>query len=67
MKVTRQCGLNRKFYTMDIPSLTPELLEAIENRTEAIQVVAPQLTAEEREFFITGTPPHVWDKMFDYS
>lgn len=22
------------------------------------------LTADEREFIMTGTPPHVWDEMF---
>lgn len=64
MKLTRQCQLNGKVYTMDIPKLTPELLQKIERRTEVIQKVAPMLTPEEREFLMTGTPPDVWDKMF---
>lgn len=29
-----------------------------------IQEAFPFLTAEEREFLMTGTPPHVWDEMF---
>jgi hypothetical protein len=64
MKVTRKCILDGNTYTMDMPKLTPELLYRIENRGGCIQDVAPELTNEEREFFITGTPPQVWNEMF---
>ena len=65
MKVTRKCRIDGNEYTMNIPKLTPLLLARIETRGDvAIQVVAPQLSPAEREFFITGIPPRVWKKMF---
>ena len=65
MKVTKVCLFNKKVYTIDIPGLTPELLLDIERRTTAIQNVAPTLNASDREFLMTGTPPEVWDAMFN--
>jgi hypothetical protein len=65
MKVTKVCILNGKTYTREISKLTPELLERIESRGgELIQNVAPNLSASDREFLITGTPPNVWDEIF---
>jgi hypothetical protein len=65
MTITKKCLFNGKTYTMEIPKLTPELLAKVEapNRPN-IQNVVPMLTASEREFLMTGTPPSVWDAMF---
>jgi len=67
MKITKVCGLNGKTYTLDIPALTPErLAEGMQQRAngELIQEAFHFLNAGEREFLMTGTPPHVWDEMF---
>jgi hypothetical protein len=29
-----------------------------------IQEAFPYLNADEREFIMTGTPPHIWEQMF---
>lgn len=65
MTVTRKCLFNGKTYAMDMQKLTPEILQKVEARgKQSIQNVAPMLTAGEREFLMTGTPPSVWDEMF---
>lgn len=67
MKLTRICQLNGHTYTMDIPKLTPEKLQkGLDARANGalIQNAFPYLTAGEREFLLTGTPPDVWDEMF---
>jgi hypothetical protein len=64
MKVTKRCPFTNELNTMDIPKLTPELLERINNRTECIQNVAPMLNADEREFLLSGITPEQWNKMF---
>lgn len=67
MQITRKCRLNGKSYTMEIPSLTPEKLAELElarSRGVPIQVAAPTLSIDEREFLITGTPPDVWNSIF---
>jgi hypothetical protein len=67
MKITKQCILDGNTYTMDIPKLTPKLLaEGMAKRDAGamIQNAFPYLSADEREFLLTGTPGDVWDKMF---
>ena len=67
MKLTQKCALNGMTYTMDIPKLTPKLLaEGLRQRSQGamIQNAFPYLSADEREFLLTGTPPDVWDAMF---
>jgi hypothetical protein len=52
---------------MEIPKLNEELLRRVNDRHrsgEMIQHIVPMLTADEREFLMTGTPPEVWDRMF---
>jgi hypothetical protein len=67
IKLTNVCAFDGKTYAMDIPALTPERLEkglrARENGA-LIQNAFPYLNADEREFILTGTLPHVWDEMF---
>ena len=67
MKITKRCQLDGKTYTMDIPKLTPELLllgNLARDNGALIQNAFPYLSADEREFLMTGTPPEVWDELF---
>jgi hypothetical protein len=66
MKITKRCMFDGKTYTMDLP-ITEQRWAEIDLRRAFggnIQDVAPELNADQREFLMTGTPGHVWDKMF---
>ena len=47
--------------TIDLP-ITKEQLDRWKNG-ELIQVAMPDLTAEQREFIITGTTPSEWESL----
>lgn len=47
--------------TIDLP-ITKEQLDRWKNG-ELIQVAMPDLTAEQREFIITGTSPKEWESL----
>ena len=67
MKITKRSPFSGEFYTMDISFLDRELLNAIENRgSTPIQHVpgALALTADEREFIMTGITPGEWESTF---
>ena len=52
---------------MDFPKMTAsQYYDAREkwNKGALIQDAFFFLTADEREFIMTGTPPHVWEEMF---
>lgn len=50
--------------SMEIP-ITADQLREIETRgTRLIQDVAPYLSADQREFLMTGLTPEKWDAMF---
>jgi len=49
--------------TMILPVSERRLLEIV-NRTESIQVAAPELNADQREFLMTGMTPEEWDDGF---
>jgi hypothetical protein len=51
---------------MDLPLTEAQLADGMAKRQrgEVIQRCFPQLSADHREFLMTGTPPEVWDKMF---
>lgn len=66
MKLTKVCQLNHKTYEMEI-NCTPDQYElGMKMREQGVltQNAFPTLTADEREFIMTGTPPHVWEEMF---
>lgn len=65
MKITKVSPFSGKLNTMDIPRLTPELLKKFEapNRPN-IQNLLPMLTADEREFLMTGITPQEWEETF---
>lgn len=69
MELTRFCKITGCDEVMEI-EINPEKLERWDNtpvdtRTH-IQFFFPELTADEREFILTGTPPEVWDNMEFY-
>lgn len=66
MKISRYCEILRTHNTMEIP-VTEEQYHDIARRMargELIQNIAPYLSDDEREFFITGLLPEQWDKLF---
>jgi hypothetical protein len=62
MEITKQCMLTGDTNTMDIP-VTQDQLDDWTNGM-LIQEAMPNLTAEHREFIMTGTTPEVWTKNF---
>ena len=62
MQITKQCMLTGDTNTMEI-HVTQDQLDAWKNGM-LIQDAMPNLTAEHREFIMTGTTPEVWTKNF---
>ena len=66
MLITRTCPFCNKPHTREI-DIDEQTLYRIENRRKLglmIQTIIPHLTANEREFFITGAHPTCWDTLF---
>jgi hypothetical protein len=63
MIVNRLSHLTGKINQMDIP-ITPQQLVLLENRERAIQDIVPHLSAEHREFLMTGMTPEEWNEAF---
>ena len=59
MKITKRSDLSGKEHTMEI-DVTHEQLDRYETEGELIQVVFPDLTADEREFIMTGITAEEW-------
>jgi len=67
MQLTKRCQFNGQIYTMDFPNMTEEQYATALMKSDLgalIQEAFFFLTADEREFIMTGTPPHVWEEMF---
>jgi hypothetical protein len=67
MKITSTCLFDGNVYTMDFPNMTEAQFEAgkaARSNGTLIQDAFSFLTADEREFLMTGTPPQVWDELF---
>lgn len=67
MKITKISPVTGKENTMDLPIDTQERLQAYEawcNGKGLIQNELHFLTADQREFLITGITPEEWDKVF---
>lgn len=62
MKVTRISPITRKSNTLDLDITQKQLLDW--QNGALIQKVMPHLTAEEREFLISGMFPGEFDKLF---
>lgn len=63
MLITKTSPLTGKTNTMDIP-VTEEQLASWEVGGKLIQNAMPDLTAEQREFILTGYTPEDWEAMF---
>ena len=63
MQITRTSVVSGITRTQDIP-VKQEELDSWANGS-VIQVAMPQLTADEREFIMTGITPEEWDREFD--
>jgi hypothetical protein len=59
MKITKRSDLSGREHTMEI-DVTHKQLDRYENDREHIQVVFPDLTADEREFIMTGITTEEW-------
>ena len=64
MEITRKSMLTGIVHTLDL-SVTQEQLNLRQDGA-LIQDVMPNLSAEEREFIITGITPKEWDDMTRY-
>jgi len=62
MQITKQCMLTGDTNTMDVPVTQDQLNDWTNGML--IQEAMPNLTAEDREFIMTGTTPEVWTKNF---
>ncbi len=62
MLIAKVSIIDGKERVMDLP-VTIEQIEAYENGTVA-QRAFPNLTADQREFIISGIVPEEWDKIF---
>ena len=63
MLITRKSAFTNNVHTMDI-NVTQEQLSAWESGT-LIQNAMPHLSADEREFIMTGITPDEWDAAFN--
>lgn len=62
MEITKRSPFSGNLNTMDL-DVTEAQLERW-NNGELIQDVFPHLTADEREFIMTGITPEEWDEAF---
>jgi hypothetical protein len=65
MKITKTSPFTNQVNVMDI-NVTQEQLTAWESGT-LIQVAMPHLSADEREFIMTGITPSEWEENFGAS
>ena len=62
MLITRQSPWSGKVRTLDIPVTYEQLYEW--GRGTLIQNAMPNLTADQREFLMTGITAEEWDELF---
>jgi hypothetical protein len=62
MLITNKSRLSGKVHTMDL-NVTEEQIKRFEDG-ELVQVVFPHLTADEREFILTGITAEEWKAAF---
>lgn len=63
MLIERICPITNKKKSMAIP-VTQDQLDDWKSGT-LIQKAMPNLSADEREFIMTGITPDIWDELFD--
>lgn len=63
MKVTKKSAISGKISTREI-DITEEQLEKYYSGDQNIQHVFPYLSADDREFIMTGITPEEWNSVF---
>lgn len=63
MKVTKTSSLTGIEHTMDV-DITFAQLWQIENKTDLVQRIVPDLSIAEREFLLTGITDEEWQNAF---
>ena len=64
MLIERESKLTGKIHTMEIP-ITPQEFSLLGERNRPnIQDLFPNLSADEREFLLTGITPEEWESVF---
>lgn len=66
MKVTVKHCFTGEFNSLEL-DITPEQAERILKKEEKVQDIVPHLSADEREFLITGMLPGEFDALLDCS
>jgi hypothetical protein len=64
MIVERKSIVTGKVYEMDINITVQQLFDFMNGRSGLAQDAFPDLTAEEREFIISGIHPTEWHELF---
>lgn len=69
MLITRTSAFTGITHTRDIPGVTQERLDRCwkfrtDGQGDHIQVVFPELSADDREFLISGVTPEEWAQAF---
>lgn len=63
MEITRKSAFTGIIRTLDLP-VTEEQIKAYEEGV-LVQIAFPQLTADEREFILTGATNEEWESLFN--
>ncbi len=64
LDVTKVSDFTGKVSTRSIPGITREQLDTYYKGHTCIQNVFPHLSADDREFIMTGVTPEEWDEAF---
>jgi hypothetical protein len=64
MNIQKTSQFTGKVHVMDLDITEAQFAELQSPGRRQIQQVVPQLTAEEREFLLTGVTPDEWKKVF---
>ena len=64
MKVTRVSLVSGLTSSMDLPVTQEQLDEVNSPSGRLIQHIFPELTADQREFILTGITPEEWDELY---
>lgn len=63
MLITKFSPVSKQDHTLDL-DITQEQLDLWNSSRTPVQNAFPNLTADEREFLISGILPHEWEELF---
>ena len=64
MLITRRSMLSGKVHTFDIPITENQYFAYRSSPSALVQDAFPSLTADQREFILTGSTPEEWNEAF---